>query len=78
MDYPIAFPVFCLYNRAMDFEKKNFFWGMLLGAAVAALAGALALSRSFRTSPLVGGATTNPRRKGPGRQPAAKKPAARR
>jgi len=27
----------------MDFEKKNFFWGMLLGAAVAALAGAVAL-----------------------------------
>lgn len=62
----------------MDFEKKNFFWGMLLGAAVAALAGAVALARSFRSSPLAGGASTAPRRKGVGRRPAAKRASAKR
>lgn len=62
----------------MDFENKNFFWGMLLGALATALAGAVALTRSFRSSPLVGGATTAPRRKGPGSRTSVKKSAARR
>ena len=34
----------------MNETNKNFFWGVLLGAAAAALAGAVALSRSFRSS----------------------------
>ncbi len=34
----------------MDENNKNFFWGVLLGAVAAALAGAVALSRSFRGS----------------------------
>lgn len=32
----------------MDANNKSFFWGVLLGAAAAAIAGAVALSLSFR------------------------------
>lgn len=67
-----------MYNRSMDLEKKNFFWGMLLGAAMAALAGAVALTRSFRSSPLAGGATAAPRRKGTAGRPATKRASAKR
>lgn len=62
----------------MDVENKHFFWGMLLGAAVAALAGAVALARSFHTSPLAGGAAEIPGKKGSGRRTAARKSKARR
>jgi hypothetical protein len=36
--------------------EGGFFWGVLLGAVTAAIAGCLALSRSFRTTPAVSGA----------------------
>lgn len=78
--FPFTFAFYPLftYNRTMDFENKNFFWGILLGAAVAAIAGAVALTRSFRSSPLAGGAATAPPRKGAGRRTAAKRAPAKR
>ncbi|HOW43778.1 MAG TPA: hypothetical protein PK919_01265 [Candidatus Aminicenantes bacterium] len=62
----------------MDVDSKNFYWGILLGAAAAALAGAVALTRSFRSSPLTGGATAAPRRKGTAGRPATKRAPAKR
>ena len=62
----------------MDLEKKYVCWGGRLVAAVAALAGAVALARPFRAAPLAGGAAAAPRRRGVGRRPAAKRASAKR
>ncbi len=49
----------------------GFFWGVLLGAAAAAIAGAVALTRGFRTFMYGGGSRQSPARggekTGPGR-----------
>ena len=37
-------------------HEGGFFWGVLLGAITAAIAGCVALSRSFRTTPAGSGA----------------------
>ncbi len=42
----------------------GFFWGVLLGAAAAALAGAVAMTRCFRTSRDGGGSWTGPAKGG--------------
>ena len=60
------------YNRNMDANNKNFFWGVLLGAAAAAVGGAVALTRSFRTSATDGSASAKSAGTGKrGRKPAA-------
>lgn len=47
----------------MNETNKNFFWGIVLGAAAAALAGAVALARSFRSSTDGGQTMAPPARK---------------
>lgn len=56
----------------MDANNKSFFWGVLLGAVAAAIAGAAALTRSFRTSAADGGVPAKSAGTGKrGRKPAA-------
>jgi len=60
----------------MNENNKNFFWGVLLGAAAAALAGAVALSRSFRRSKDGGETWAPPAKRKTGAAPRPAKPAA--
>lgn len=59
----------------MNETNKNFFWGVLLGAATAALTGAVALSRSFRSSKDGGGTWAPPAKKKKGSVPRLVQPA---